>query len=87
MKRVILLGDKTTHNGTVITASSKMLINGQKVALVGDLVICPQKGHGVNKIITGANYFYLLGRPVAVDTSISECGCRLIASQSSCLVI
>lgn len=54
MKGFVLLGDKTTHGGTVISASSTMTVNGKPVALIGDKVSCPVKGHGVNAIIEGA---------------------------------
>lgn len=44
MKGFVLLGDKTTHGGTVISASSTMTVNGKPVALIGDKVSCPVKG-------------------------------------------
>ena len=39
--QVIVLGDKTDHGGTVISASSTLVVGGVKAALVGDLVSCP----------------------------------------------
>ncbi|EOW1017725.1 PAAR domain-containing protein, partial [Enterobacter kobei] len=53
-KGFVLLGDKTTHGGEVISASSTMTVNGNKVALVGDEIFCPVEGHGVNAIIEGS---------------------------------
>lgn len=50
-KGFVLLGDKTTHGGVVISASSTMIVNGKPVALVGDKVSCPIPGHGTNAII------------------------------------
>ncbi|EIZ9526020.1 PAAR domain-containing protein, partial [Cronobacter sakazakii] len=50
-KGFVVLGDKTTHGGVVISASSTMVVNGRIVALVGDKVNCPVPGHGTNKII------------------------------------
>ncbi|HHR6043512.1 PAAR domain-containing protein [Providencia alcalifaciens] len=79
-KNIILLGDKTSHGGTVITATSDIIINGKRAAKVGDLVSCPKKGHGTNAIIEGATEFTCKGIPVAVDGSKTECGCYLIAS-------
>ncbi|HCB2172993.1 TPA: PAAR domain-containing protein, partial [Klebsiella pneumoniae] len=49
-KGFVLLGDKTTHGGAVISASSTMIVNGKPVALVGDKVSCPIPGHGTNAI-------------------------------------
>nr|EKY1975442.1 PAAR domain-containing protein [Cronobacter sakazakii] len=45
-KGFVVLGDKTTHGGVVISASSTMVVNGRIVALVGDKVNCPVPGHG-----------------------------------------
>ncbi|ENR0772260.1 PAAR domain-containing protein, partial [Escherichia coli] len=53
VKGVVLFGDKTTHGGQVISASSNITVNGKKVALVGDMVSCPVSGHGVNPILEG----------------------------------
>lgn len=44
---IIVLGDTTSHGGTVVSAQSNYLLNGTPVAVVGDMVACPQKGHGV----------------------------------------
>jgi uncharacterized Zn-binding protein involved in type VI secretion len=41
-RRFIVLGDKTSHGGTVVTASSHMTIDGKPVACEGDLVTCPR---------------------------------------------
>ncbi|GEM_PF-5597052 len=53
-KGFVLIGDNTTHGGQVISASSTMVVNGKKVALVGDKVNCPKEGHGINAIIEGS---------------------------------
>lgn len=47
---IIVLGDKTDHDGTVIGASTTTDIDGKGVARVGDKVICPK--HGPSPIIT-----------------------------------
>lgn len=59
-KGFVLLGDKTTHGGEVISASSTMIVNGKKVALVGDEINCPVDGHGINAIIEGLRNGYLM---------------------------
>ncbi|KOC87875.1 PAAR domain-containing protein [Winslowiella iniecta] len=79
-KGFILLGDKTSHGGQVISASSTMVVNGKKVALIGDQVSCPQTGHGVNKIVEGAADWMSDGKPIAVQGCRCECGCQLISS-------
>lgn len=79
-KNIILLGDKTSHGGTVITATSDIIINGKKAALVGDKVDCPKKGHGINAIIDGCSNTTCQGVLVAVEGCHTECGCYLISS-------
>ncbi|MBP6124252.1 MULTISPECIES: PAAR domain-containing protein [Providencia] len=81
-KNIILLGDKTSHGGTVITATSDIIVNGKKAAKVGDTVSCPKKGHGINKIIQGASDFTCKGIPIAIEGCKTECGCTLISSSS-----
>lgn len=79
-KNVVRLGDKTTHGGQVITASSSTIIEGKPAALLGDIVSCPYKGHGDNKIISGASTCFSDGKPMVLDDARCECGCRIIAS-------
>lgn len=43
-KGFVLIGDKTTHGGQVISASSTVAVNGKKVALLGDKVSYPKEG-------------------------------------------
>ncbi|MER5081476.1 PAAR domain-containing protein [Providencia stuartii] len=79
-KNIILLSDKTSHGGSVITATSDIIIDGKRAAKICDLVSYPKKGHGTNAIIEGATELTCKGIPVVVDRSKTECGCYLIAS-------
>ena len=79
----ILLGDKTNHGGTVITASPTSDCDGKGIARVGDQVTCPRKGHGrVTTIVTGDPTALIDGRPAARHGDKTACGATLIASQS-----
>lgn len=53
VKRVIRLGDKTTHGGEVVSAASDYSIMDKAVAREHDIVTCPIKGHGSGGIIGG----------------------------------
>ena len=46
MLQIIRKGDKTTHGGSVLTASETMKFGGIGVARKGDKVSCPVPGHG-----------------------------------------
>ena len=78
----IVLGDKTSHGGTVISASGSSDSNGKGIARVGDKVTCPKKGHGhVTVIASGDPTTLVDGRPAARHGDTTACGATLIASQ------
>ena len=83
MKRVIRLGDPTTHGGTVVSASPTVIINGKPVARLGDSVTCPLPGHGVVTIIEGDPNWLVDGRPVALEGHKTSCGAALISTLPS----
>lgn len=85
-KGFVLLGDNTTHGGEVISASSTMIVNGKKVALIGDKISCPKEGHGINTIIEGSPDWISDGKAVVVDGCCCECGCQVISSAPDCAI-
>lgn len=78
MLGIVLLGDKNTHGGSVITASSSLYFNGVPAALVGDLIACPL--HGVNKIIQGSDTAFDNNVALVVHNCLCACGCVVISS-------
>ncbi|WP_061709393.1 PAAR domain-containing protein [Pseudenterobacter timonensis] len=85
-KGFVLLGDKTTHGGAVIFASSTMIVNGKPVALVGDKVSCPIPGHGVNAIIEGSPEWSSDGKAIVIDGCKCQCGCQVISGAPECAI-
>lgn len=83
MKGVIRLGDKTTHNGCVLTASTTIIVQGKGVARVGDTVSCPKDKHGPTQIIEGDPNITDDGIPIAFEGHKCACGCSLISSIQS----
>ena len=79
--KLIVLGDKTSHGGTVIEASGESSIGGIRIARLGDRHSCPIPGHGVNPIVTGDATLLIDGKPVARMGDTTACGAVLIASQ------
>ena len=77
---IVLIGDKTSHGGTVISASSNITVDGKKAALVGDMVNCPVDGHGTNPIVEGSPHRTFNGCAVVVDGCKCQCGCTVISS-------
>lgn len=80
MKHVIRLGDKTTHGGTVVSATDQLQIHGKPVARLGDKVSCPIKGHGSETIVEGDPNWLVDGIPVALEGHKTSCGATLISS-------
>lgn len=79
---IIVVGDRTSHGGVVITGSPFSDINGKGIARIGDKVTCPKKGHGgVTTIVTGDVTDIIDGQPVARHGDKTACGAMLISSQ------
>lgn len=85
-KGFVLLGDKTSHGGEVISASSTMVVNSKKVALIGDEISCPVEGHGTNQIIEGSSEWSSDGKAIVVDGCHCECGCQVMSSAPDCAI-
>jgi uncharacterized Zn-binding protein involved in type VI secretion len=79
MTRPVMLGDPTTHGGVVKTASSTFeMETGKHVALLGDIVTCPQ--HGDNPIIECRDGYDEDGRKWVLDRCKTRCGAEVLAT-------
>lgn len=77
---IIVLGDKTSHGGTVITCSPFSGTHGKGWARVGDMVACP-RCKGVFPISQGDASLIDKGQAVAYHGCKVACGATLISSQ------
>lgn len=50
MNELALLGSKSSHGGTIITASAHFTCDGVKAVVNGDQHRCPLNGHGITSI-------------------------------------
>lgn len=80
MRRVIRLGDRTSHGGQVVTASTLSTVDGRGVARLGDKCTCPKKGHDNCVIVEGDPNSTIEGRPVALEGHKTSCGAVLLSS-------
>jgi uncharacterized Zn-binding protein involved in type VI secretion len=78
---LIVLGDKTSHRGTVVEASGQTFTGNRAVARVGDKVTCPV--HGNNVIASGDTSVIIDGAALARAGDKTSCGAVLIASQNA----
>jgi uncharacterized Zn-binding protein involved in type VI secretion len=76
---IIRQGDKTSHGGAVLEASTHSDIGGAGIARMGDKVSCPR--HGNNAIASGDGTTVVDGKPVARHGDRTACGAVLIAGQ------
>lgn len=83
MKRVIRLGDPTSHGGKVVSAAANSSIFDIQVARLGDKVSCPISGHGVATIVEGDPDWLIEGIPVALEGHKTSCGASLISTLPS----
>jgi uncharacterized Zn-binding protein involved in type VI secretion len=80
----IVIGDSTSHGGTVISSAATTGTHGKQIARVGDKVTCPKKDHGgVTVIVSGDPTVLIDGKPAARHGDVTACGATLIAGQSS----
>lgn len=77
---LIVLGDKTSHGGTVISASLFSDTHGKGWARMGDMVCCP-RCKGIFPISQGDASLIDDGKPVAYHGCKVACGATLISSQ------
>lgn len=80
MRNIIRIGDTTTSGGKVLEGSENMIFGDRGAARVGDAVMCPLPGHGLNAIDQGHPVFTDDGVPVAFDGHLCKCGCALKTS-------
>lgn len=80
-RRIIRVGDPTSHGGVVLAGSPTASDAGKPIARLGDPVSCPR--HGVNKIVDGDTGHDIDGVPVALEGHRTECGSTLIATSTS----
>jgi uncharacterized Zn-binding protein involved in type VI secretion len=82
-KPFIVVGDKTSHGGVVISGAPATTTGGISIARVGDKVTCPKKGHGgVTVIVTGDPTCIIDGKAAARHGDKTACGASLIAAQT-----
>jgi len=76
---VIRLGDKTSHGGQVISASSGTVVMGKAAVLADDMATCP-KCKGVFPIKPDGSGAKHAGKAYAYNDDATACGAKLISS-------
>ena len=85
MRKVIRLGDTTSHGGKVLScAATHVTVGGIAVACVGDLCSCPLKGHNGCTIASGSARHAINGLALAFEGDRTSCGATLMAGGATC---
>ncbi|MBC7620874.1 MAG: PAAR domain-containing protein [Candidatus Saccharibacteria bacterium] len=80
-RKLILVGDPTSHGGSVLSGAPTSTVGGKPVARLGDRVSCPR--HGDNSIVEGQAAYAINGIPAALEGHRTKCGATLIATCNS----
>lgn len=81
----IVVGDRLSSGGSVLTGSPFTDIEGRPMARVGDRTICPT--HGPGTIITGDATLIVDGNAAARQGDRASCGCSLIAGRQNLVFV
>ncbi|MCP3655437.1 PAAR domain-containing protein [Herbaspirillum sp.] len=73
----IVVGDRTSHGGVVLTGDQTWLIDGAAVARIGDKVSCPRCKRIATIVTSKDPTFVSNGQPAAFDGDITDCGATL----------
>jgi len=73
----IVLGDRTSHGGVVISGDPTRTIDGQPVARVGDKATCPRCKRTSTIVSSRFQTVIDLGKPMAFDQDVTDCGALL----------
>jgi uncharacterized Zn-binding protein involved in type VI secretion len=80
-KKVIRVGDPTSHGGTVLSSGAPHAkVGGVAVALKGDPCSCPHHGHAPCFIKDGDENHKIDGVPVAYEGCATTCGALLLST-------
>lgn len=70
----IVLGDRTSHGGVVVSGDPTWTIDGQHIARVGDKVTCPRCKRDTTIVTSRFPTVIDLGKPEAYDQDTTDCG-------------
>ena len=77
----IVVGDKLSHGGSVVSGAEHTDVAGKPVSRVTDRAVCAV--HGPTTIVSGDATVIIDGQAVAREGDSTACGATLISSQTT----
>lgn len=77
----IVVGDRLSHGGSVVSGAEQTDIAGKPIAREGDRAVCSV--HGPTTIISGDATVVIDGQAAAREGDRTACGAVLVSSQST----
>ncbi len=79
----IVVGDRTSHGGVVVSGDITFTIDGQPVARVGDKVFCPRCKTMTTIVTSRFPSIFDLGQKMAYDQDSTSCGALLYSRHNN----
>ena len=78
-------GDRTSHNGTVISIAVKTICNDLPVVTIGATHICGIPIHGTNAVVAGSSTVFVEDMPISRIGDTCTCGANIIQGSPDAL--
>jgi uncharacterized Zn-binding protein involved in type VI secretion len=82
-KKAVRDNDASDHGGYIVASGGRFINRGIKVALDGDLHVCPIQGHGTTIVTSTSNASNVQGKRIVRDGDRAVCGAIMIASNAT----
>lgn len=79
----VVVGDRTSHGGVVLTGESKFLVHGQPAAYVGSDVYCPRCKRTTKIVSSKFPTMTAHGKTLTFDGDTTDCGAVLMSRNNN----
>lgn len=79
----IVMGDRTSHGGVVMSGDPTWTVDGQPIARIGDKVSCPRCKRVATIISSRFPTIMDNGQPVVYDQDVTDCGAILYSRHNN----
>jgi len=80
---LIIATDVSSHGGHLQIASGGFSVGGIKVAVSGDMHVCPLPGHGVTPVTGTSTKTFSGGKSILRNGDTAGCGAMMISTETT----